>query len=95
MKLDMKISLCCGNLNMVCMFSILAKYTLAQTTYEHKKKTQIGLHIHQTMHNYQYKSFLGFAKPKNKMDHVIMIIIYTNNIKIEKPIMLHRCKMAV
>jgi hypothetical protein len=78
MKLDMKISPCCANLNKDYMLSINGKIYATQATYEHQKEDPDCLHVHHTILNCQYTSFLGFAKKKKKkkknIDHVIMII---------------------
>jgi hypothetical protein len=98
MKSDMKISPWSANfanLNRDCKLSISCRIHAMPNNIQDQREDP-GLHIHHTMHNCQYTSFLGFAKlEKKKIDHVIMIITKTNNIKIEKPIMLHRCKMAI
>jgi hypothetical protein len=75
MKSDMKIFLRCGNLSRECMLSINGRIHVTQKHMNIREKTQIGLHIHHTMHNCQYTSFLGFAKRRRKIDHDIMIIV--------------------
>jgi hypothetical protein len=64
MKLDMKISPCCANLNKDYMLSINGKIYATQATYEHQKEDPDCLHVHHTILNCQYTSFLGFAKKK-------------------------------
>ncbi len=96
MKLDIKISPYYANLNRDYMLSISSRiHTMPNKHMRSDKRPKLVYTYTTQCIIAKIHHFLDLQNRKKKIAHVIMIITKTNNIKIEKPRMLHRCKMAI